>query len=110
MLRDHRIGPLKALRGDDVVVPVHALQRHPRYWPDADVFDPGRWDSAGRPGAFLPFAVGPGACVGASFEVRWLGAVAEHLAAAPPLALTRRGADPCVTAVFSAPEHTIGEA
>ncbi|MFC5056547.1 cytochrome P450 [Saccharothrix xinjiangensis] len=110
VLRDHRVGPLKALRGDEVVVPVHAMQRHPRYWPDAHVFDPGRWSrSPGRPDAFMPFAVGPGACVGAGFEVRWLGAVAKHLAARPPLALARRSAEPCVTAIFSAPEHVIGE-
>lgn len=108
VLRDHRVGPVKALRGDEVVVPVYAMQRHPRYWPDADVFDPARWTRLpGRPDAFAPFAVGPGACVGASFEVRWLGAVAKHLAARPPLRLTRRGAEPCVTAVFSAPGHTI---
>ncbi|KOX13281.1 hypothetical protein ADK67_44440 [Saccharothrix sp. NRRL B-16348] len=109
VLHDHRIGPLEALRGDEVVVPAYALQRHPRYWADADVFDPGRWaGSPSRHQAFLPFSIGPGACVGASFEVRWLAAAARHLAAAPPLALTRRSTAPCVTAVFSAPEHTLG--
>ncbi|MCP2167644.1 cytochrome P450 [Goodfellowiella coeruleoviolacea] len=109
VLHDHRIGPLSVLRGDDVVVPAYALQRHPRYWPDADTFDPDRWSRLpSRPEAFLPFAVGPGSCVGAAFEVRWLAAVAKHLAAAAPIAMTRRGTAPCVTAVFSAPEHTLG--
>ncbi|WP_433260114.1 cytochrome P450 [Actinosynnema sp. CS-041913] len=108
VLRDHRIGPLAVLEGDDVVVPSYALQRHPRYWPDPDTFDPGRWAGwSGRPDAFLPFAVGPGACVAAVFEVRRLAAVARQLAARPPLSLSRRSGTPCVTAIFSAPRHTL---
>ncbi|QFU89650.1 cytochrome P450 [Amycolatopsis sp. YIM 10] len=109
VLRDHRIGSMAVLRGDELVVPAYALQRHPRYWPDADLFDPARWARLPqRPEAFLPFAVGPGACVGARFEVRWLAAAAAHLSAQPPIPLVRRSATPCVTAVFSPPEHTIG--
>lgn len=108
ILRDHRIGPLSVLRGDELVVPAYAMHRHPSYWQDAELFDPGRWARLpGRPNAFLPFAVGPGACVGASFELRWLAAAARYLTARPPIRLTRRGADPCVTAVFSPPAHTI---
>ncbi|MBN6039030.1 cytochrome P450 [Amycolatopsis sp. 195334CR] len=106
---DHRIGGLAVLSGDEIVVPAYALQRHPRYWPDADLFDPGRWARIPRrPEAFLPFATGPGACVGARFEVRWLAAAAAHLAERPPIPLARHGEIPCVTAVFSPPRHTIG--
>ncbi|MEU4805424.1 cytochrome P450 [Actinosynnema sp. NPDC023587] len=106
---DHRLGPLSALRGDDVVVPTYAMHRHPRYWTDPAAFDPARWaDLPDRPDAFLPFAVGPGACVAAVSEVRRLGAVAEHLAACPPLPLTRRAAEPHVTALLSAPAHVLG--
>lgn len=108
---DHRLGTLSVLRGDDIVVPAYALQRHPRYWSDPDAFAPDRWARLpGRPEAFLPFSVGPGACVAAMSEGRRLGAIARHLAERPPIPVTRRRAEPCVTAVFSAPEHTLGAA
>jgi cytochrome P450 len=104
---DHRLGPVRALRGDDVVVPTYALHRHPAYWAEAEVFDPGRWAGQERSAAFLPFATGPGACVGATFEVRWLTAAARHMAARPPLPLTRTGSRPCVTAILSPPRHRL---
>ncbi|QFZ21279.1 cytochrome P450 [Saccharothrix syringae] len=105
---DHRLGTLSVLRGDDVVVPTYALHRHPRHWPDPDDFRPERWENLpDRPDAFLPFAVGPGACVAATSEVRLLGAVAARLADRP-LPLTRLGRAPRVTAVLSAPEHVLG--
>ncbi|OLF06032.1 hypothetical protein BLA60_33860 [Actinophytocola xinjiangensis] len=107
VLHDHRLGPLDVLRGDELVVPVHALHRHPDQWTDPELFDPDRW-AGRRPDAFLPFAIGPGTCVGARFEVRWLAAAVENLAARPAVAMTRRGDTPCVTAVFSPPEHDLG--
>lgn len=103
VLRDHAIGPLTALRDDDLVIPVVALHRHPAEWAHPRVFDPDRWRTDPRPAAFMPFALGPRACVGGRYEVRWLTEVAGHVPALKSLRLVRRSRDPCVTAVFSPP-------
>ena len=58
--------PLPA--GTDVLVSPYLVQRHPRYWPDPARFDPGRF--APEAGAsrdrfvYLPFGLGPRACIG----------------------------------------------
>jgi len=109
VLHDHPIGSLKVLRGDEVVIPVYALQRHPAHWADPDRFDPRRWIGAPRrPAPFLPFAAGPGACPGATFEVRWLAAATTLLRDAHPITVVGRTRRPCVTAVLSPPRAHVG--
>ena len=54
--------------GTDVLVSPYLVHRHPRYWRDAQRFDPDRF----APGeaetrnrfAYLPFGLGPRACIG----------------------------------------------
>jgi cytochrome P450 len=58
-------------RGDNIVVPIHALHHMPEYWdqPGAfcpERFAPGRLTDEQR-GAYLPFALGQRRCLGASF-------------------------------------------
>jgi cytochrome P450 len=47
----------------------YLTHRNPRYWPDADAFDPDRWaggSPTSEPGAYVPFGWGRRNCVGAS--------------------------------------------
>jgi enediyne biosynthesis protein E7 len=52
----------------DVLISPYLVQRHPAFWPDADRFDPDRFlpeRTAGRNRfAYLPFGLGPRACIG----------------------------------------------
>jgi cytochrome P450 len=73
----------RASRVDDVIDGYHVprrtlvfvstwlIHRHREFWPDAEVFDPGRFDkqrSEGRPRqAFIPFGTGQRTCIGGSF-------------------------------------------
>lgn len=77
-----RAVPLPA--GGVVVMSQWIVHRDPKWWPDAETFDPGRWlDEAGneaRPDrgnrpkyAYFPFGGGPRNCIGESFA--WTEAI-----------------------------------
>jgi len=70
--------------GSEVFVSPYLIHRHPEFWPDAERFDPARFAadaSAARDRfAYLPFALGPRACIGEQF------AMAEMLMHAAALA------------------------
>lgn len=55
-----------------ILSPWH-MHRHTRHWPDADVFDPWRWDEEATRRtarmAYFPFSKGPRVCSGASFAM-----------------------------------------
>ena len=63
-----KIGAFELPAGTDVLVSPYLVHRHPRYWRDAQRFDPDRF----APGeaetrnrfAYLPFGLGPRACIG----------------------------------------------
>lgn len=59
--------------GADVLLPLYLVHRHPRYWGNADQFDPERFSPAHeseRPRfAFVPFAAGPRHCIGESLAL-----------------------------------------
>ncbi|MEM7525778.1 MAG: cytochrome P450, partial [Pseudomonadota bacterium] len=65
------LGGRRFRRGTMIMVSPWIIHRHRAYWPDADRFDPDRYEAgsprAGRAGAYLPFGLGPRACVGAAF-------------------------------------------
>lgn len=50
-----------------LIIPIYALQRHPRLWEAGDVFDPERFLRDPEPGRtrYMPFGAGPRICVGA---------------------------------------------
>lgn len=59
-------------RGDTVMIPIYALQRHHDLWDDPNAFRPERF--ADRKDidryAYLPFGDGPRICIGASFAIQ----------------------------------------
>lgn len=59
--------------GANVVTSAWVTHRHPRYWPDPEVFDPQRFTpeaEAARPRyAWIPFGGGPRACIGQHFSM-----------------------------------------
>jgi cytochrome P450 len=68
VLSGHAVPP-----GTDVMFSPYLIQRHPRYWPDAERFIPERFlgaDVEARdPWTYIPFAAGPRHCVGENFSV-----------------------------------------
>ena len=62
-----RIDAFNLPAGTDVLVSPYIVQRHPAFWTHPDVFDPDRFASAAPPPhrfAYLPFGLGPRACIG----------------------------------------------
>ena len=59
-------------RGDTVMLPIYALHRNHRLWPDPHRFDPDRFQDprAIDRFAYLPFGDGPRICIGASFALQ----------------------------------------
>ena len=70
--RDDRVlGGHHVPAGSIVTLCQYTVQRDPRWWPDAERFEPERWLGSRDPsrprGAFFPFADGPRSCLGARF-------------------------------------------
>lgn len=69
--------------GTDVLVCPYLTHRDPELWPDPERFDPRRFTAPdGRPthpGAYLPFGIGPRACLGLQFALRESTVLLEHL-------------------------------
>ncbi|MFE2549331.1 cytochrome P450 [Streptomyces sp. NPDC059355] len=69
--------------GSDVVVCPYLTHRDPELWPDPEGFDPRRFTTPdGRPthpGAYLPFGIGPRACLGLQFALRESTVLLEQL-------------------------------
>jgi cytochrome P450 len=65
--------------GSEILIFPYITQRHPKWWPDAEVFRPERFapeNSAARPRyAYLPFGAGPRTCVGLNFAMTEILAV-----------------------------------
>lgn len=69
--------------GTDVLVCPYLTHRDPELWPDPERFDPRRFTTPGaRPtvtGAYLPFGLGPRACLGLQFALRESTVLLERL-------------------------------
>jgi cytochrome P450 len=48
-------------------VPIAAIHRDPRVWPDPDAFRLDRWATPPSRGTYLPFGGGPRRCIGEHF-------------------------------------------
>ena len=90
---EERFAGYKVPAGTNLVIPVHLLHRHPKYWgPDADVFQPERWlvDKNGIGGVsgggidtkgftFLPFSTGGHNCIGYKFATMEAKLILAHM-------------------------------
>ncbi|MFI8767625.1 cytochrome P450 [Streptomyces sp. NPDC053792] len=58
--------------GTDLLVCPYLTHRDPEVWPEPEAFDPGRFPARSPlpPGAYLPFGIGPRACLGTRFAMR----------------------------------------
>ena len=68
-LEDVRLGKFLVKRGEEVILPLHVLQRDPRFFSRPEEFVPERWASPPGPSAcqryaHLPFSTGPRVCIG----------------------------------------------
>jgi enediyne biosynthesis protein E7 len=52
-----------------VYVSPYVLHRHREFWNEAERFDPSRFPAAAQNGAYLPFGIGPHACLGSAFAM-----------------------------------------
>jgi cytochrome P450 len=98
--------------GGLVLMPPYLLHRDPRFWPDAERFDPDRWEEGGGAPphrfSYFPFGAGPRKCIGATFaaveaalllaviarRVRLEAVSADPLELQPQITLRPRGAVP----------------
>lgn len=73
--------------GTDLLVCPYLTHRDPELWPEPEDFDPTRFTTPGRrpghPGAYLPFGIGPRACLGLQFALRESVTLLEHLLPGP---------------------------
>jgi cytochrome P450 len=70
-LEDHPVGEYVIPKGSIVMLSQYVMHRDPRFYPNPDAFDPGRWapelrDSRPRY-AYFPFGGGPRVCIGEGF-------------------------------------------
>ncbi|XP_074576943.1 protein LUTEIN DEFICIENT 5, chloroplastic-like [Curcuma longa] len=73
-LEDDMLGKYPIKRGEDIFISVWNLHRSPKYWVDAEKFNPERWpldgpnpNESNQNFSYLPFGGGPRKCVGDMF-------------------------------------------
>ena len=60
------LGGREIRKGDTVIIPIYALQRHELLWDEPNAFNPERWSDKPDRYAYLPFGDGPRICIGIS--------------------------------------------
>lgn len=81
-LEDDEINGHGVSKGTTVLVPIHAIHHDERYWDGPETFDPSRFmPGAPRPhrSAFLPFGGGRRVCIGQSFALMEMVAIAAMM-------------------------------
>ncbi|XP_017065826.1 probable cytochrome P450 28c1 [Drosophila eugracilis] len=83
----HHSEPLKIRPGDNLMIPIYALQNDPEHYPEPEVFRPERFMDGGlksfkQQGVFLGFGNGPRQCVGMRLGLAMakaaLAAIVQH--------------------------------
>ncbi len=85
--------PVKA--GTQVIIPIYAIQRHRRHWPNPDDFEPSRFANEAEIPRYhyMPFGAGPRICIGMAFALIEGIAILASLVRAAAFAVTP-GLDP----------------
>lgn len=64
-------------------IPIFAIHRDPKYYPNPDKFDPERFSDENKhlinPDTYLPFGIGPRNCIGSRFALMQVKALIYHL-------------------------------
>lgn len=72
-LAEDEIGGFYVAPNTVIAICVYTLHRHPMFWDDPQVFDPGRFSSDGSSRrhkfAYIPFGAGPRQCIGNNFAL-----------------------------------------
>ncbi len=70
-VNEENLKGVKVPVGTRIIIPIHLLHRHPKYWKDPDEFRPERWLGKEHPSshkyAYMPFSNGPRNCIGQFF-------------------------------------------
>jgi cytochrome P450 len=71
-LKPDRLRDREIRRGDTVMLPIYALQRHEMLWDNPNRFDPDRFgkNASHDRYAYIPFGHGPRICIGMEFALR----------------------------------------
>jgi cytochrome P450 len=76
---DDRVGDVEIRRGDNVLVPVHAVHRDPALWDSPDAFCPERFApgtlTRSQRHAYAPFGAGARKCLGSGFATAEMATV-----------------------------------
>ncbi|MEU3743717.1 MULTISPECIES: cytochrome P450 [Streptomyces] len=74
---DETLDGLRIPAGTDLLVCPYLTHRDPEVWPDPEAFAPERFPARAPlpPGAYLPFGIGPRACLGTRFAMREMEAL-----------------------------------
>jgi unspecific monooxygenase len=81
--RPCELGGWQLAAGTRVMFSPYLVHRDPRWWPDPNVFDPGRWQAPSEtrsPHTFIPFGAGPRVCFGMHLGMYQMVTAASHLA------------------------------
>lgn len=69
--------------GDSFWIPAYAIHRDPKYYPNPEQFDPDRFSENNigqiHAGIYMPFGIGPRACIGSRFALMECKAIYYHL-------------------------------
>ncbi|KAJ0170832.1 hypothetical protein K1T71_013604 [Dendrolimus kikuchii] len=69
--------------GDDIIIPIYALNRHSMWGPDAEVFRPERWLDPGTlpktSYAFASFGLGRRNCIGSNYAMMTMKTALAHI-------------------------------
>lgn len=72
-LQDDQFGDYHIPANADIFISPYFLHRHSRYWPDAETFDPERFNQENSKQrhkfAYIPFSAGPRRCIGDFFGI-----------------------------------------
>ncbi|MET9678255.1 cytochrome P450, partial [Streptomyces sp. NPDC006482] len=93
---DEMLDGLLIPAGTDLLVCPYLTHRDPAVWPDPETFSPDRFPARTPlpPGAYLPFGIGPRACLGTRFAMREMEVLLGELLARFTVETTEPAGEP----------------